>query len=58
MVFAIHQYESAIGIHMSPPSKHPPTSLLTLFLQVVTEHQIWVPCFIHQTYTAYLFYIW
>ena len=37
MVFAIHQYESGIDIHVSP---HPeaPTFLLTPSLQVVTEH--------------------
>ena len=43
MVFAKHQYELAIGIH-GP----------TLSLQVVTEHQLWVPCVIHQTPPGYL----
>lgn len=44
MVFAIHQYESAIGIHVSPPSWIP------LILRVVTEHLLfWVRCIIHQT---------
>ena len=39
MVFAIHQYESAIGTHVSPPSPSelPPTSLPTPSLQVITE---------------------
>ena len=62
MVFAIHQYESAIGIHVSPPSwtswTTPRTSLPTSSLWVVTEHQLWVPCFMHQTCTGHLFYIW
>ena len=41
--------------HVSPLSwTSPPTSLPT---QVVTEHQLWVPCLIHQTPTGYLFYI-
>ena len=33
----------------------PPTSLPTLLLQVVTEHWLWVPCFVHQACTDYLF---
>ena len=42
MVFAIHQYKSALLSH------------LTLSLQVVTEHWLWVPCVIHQTCPGYL----
>ena len=33
---------------LSPPSPPHP-------LQVVTEHQLWVPCVIHQTPTGYMF---
>ena len=58
MIFAIHQQESAIGMHVSPHPETPPTSLLTLFLYVVPEHWLWVPCFMHQTHTGPLFYIW
>ena len=39
---------------------HPETprrSLPILFLQVVTEHQLWVPCSIQQTHAAYLFHM-
>ena len=35
----------------------PPTSCSTPSFQVVTEHQLWVPCIIRQTPTGYLFYI-
>ena len=53
MVFAIHQYEPAIGIHVSPLSH-----LCTLSLQVVTEYRLCVSCIIHQTHTGYLFHMW
>ena len=54
MVSAIHQHESATGIHMFPPS----TSLPIPPLSLVTEHQLWVPCVIQQIPTGYLLYIW
>ena len=58
MVFAIHQQETPIGIHMSPPSynpyHHPP---LPTF-KVVTKHHLRVPCITQQTPAGYLFYIW
>ena len=41
----------------SPILKPPPTSLPTPSLWVVPEHWLWVPCFMHQTYTGHLFYI-
>ena len=37
--FAIHQHESATGIHMSPPSW---TSLPPL--EVIAEDRLWTPC--------------
>ena len=40
--------------HPEPPL---PTSLPTLSLWVFPEHQLWVPCFMHQTCTGHLFYI-
>jgi len=60
--FAIRQQESAIGIHVSPPHRHhpepPPSCLPTPSLRVLTEHQLWVPCFMHRTPTGCLFYLW
>ena len=56
-VFAIHQHESAIGMHVSPPSwtplspASPPHSSR---LSQRTGFGCWV---IHQTHTGYLFYI-
>ena len=56
MVFAIHQLKLATGIHicvpslLNPPHSPPDPSCPGLLL--------WVPCIIHQTPTAYLFYIW
>ena len=58
MVFAIHQHESAAGIHVFPPSWPPPTSHPVPSLPVVSEHWLWVPCFTHRTCTGHLFYIW
>ena len=47
MFFAMHQHESAIGRHVSPQSWiAPPTSVSTLSLWVVPEHQLWTPHFI------------
>ena len=45
-------------VHVSSPILNPPPpSLPTLSLWLVPEHQIWVPCFMYQTCTGYLFYI-
>ena len=55
MVFAMYQYESTIGIHVSPPPELPPTFLSNPSL---TDHWLWVPCFMHQTGTDCLLYIW
>ena len=57
MVFAIHQHESAIGIHVPPLPNPSLTSLPTPSQQVVTEHRLWVPYIMPQTPTGYLFYI-
>ena len=53
LVSAVHQHESAIGIHMSPPSLPPIPPLW-----VVTEHQIELPELHQQLLTGYLFCIW
>ena len=56
MVFAIHQHESASGIHVPHPPWTPTTTFLpTLSFWVVTEHQLWVPWFMHQTCTGHCF---
>ena len=50
MGFAIHQYESAIGIHVSPPSWIPLTPPSPPYPSRLSS--------IHRTPTDYLFYIW
>ena len=46
-----HRYTCA-----PPPSWTP--SLPNQSLWVLPEHWLWVPCFMHQTCTGHLFYIW
>ena len=46
-------------VYMCPTILKPSsTSLPTPSLQVVTEHQLWVPYFMYQICTGHLFYIW
>ena len=47
----------ATGARVSPHSEPPSTSLPTPSIWVVPEHQLWVPCFVHQTWTGHLFYM-
>ena len=54
---ATHQYQSATGTHSSPILNPPPNSLPTQLPPppshwVVPEHQLWVFCFMYQTWTA------
>ena len=55
MIFVVHQDESATGIHVSP---HPESPLPSIWLWVVPEYQLWVPCFVHRTWAGCLFYTW
>ena len=52
-IWISHRYTRVTSILNRPPTSHH-----TLCLQVVTEYQLWMPCFIHQNCTGYLFYIW
>ena len=55
-----HRSTWIIHKHTCVPSPLNPltSSLPTPSVLVVTEHQLWVSCFTHQTSTGYLFYIW
>ena len=45
-------------VYMCPTILNPPpTSLPKPFLWVIPEHQLWAPCFVHQTCSGHLFYI-
>ena len=56
--FAIHQYESATGIHVFPILKPPPTTLPVPSLRVIPVHQPQASCILHQTWTGDSFLIW
>ena len=55
--FAIHQHESATGIHMFPILNPPPTSLPIPSLCVVPVHQPQASSIVHRTWTGDSFLI-
>ena len=47
------------GCTCIPPSWTTPRNSLRIpSLRVVPVHQLWVPCFMHRTWTSHLFHIW
>ena len=56
--FAIHQHESAMGVHVFPILKPCPTSLPIPSLWVIPVHHPQASCILHQTWTGNSFLIW
>ena len=56
--FAIHQHESATGIHVFSIPNPPPSSLPVPSPWVVPVHQPQATSIMHQTWTGYSFHIW
>ena len=56
--FAIHQHESATGVHMFSVLNPAPTSLPIPSFWVIPVHQPQASCFLHRTWTGDSFLIW
>ena len=56
--FAIHQHESATGVHVFPILNPPPTSLPMSSLWLIPVHQPQASCILHWTWTGDSFLIW
>ena len=56
--FAIHQHESAMGVHVFPILNPPPTSLPIPSFWVIPVHQPQASCILHRTWTGDSFLIY